>query len=302
MFYQSIKKIALMMALTMPFYAQSSYAQINVFACEPEWASLARALGGDTVKVTSATSALQDPHHIQARPSLIAKISRADLLVCTGADLEVGWLPLLLRKSGNARIQPGQAGYFMAADYISLLEKPTVLDRSLGDIHAAGNPHFHLDPSRIAQIASALTDTLVKVDSANKLHYQNKLAVFNEQWQQAIKLWKQRSQPLRGKRVVVSHSSWVYLESWLGLRQVATLEPKPGIPASSTHLSGVLEKLQQQPADMLLHASYQSNKSAVWLSNKSSLPIVTLALSPSEDESLIIWFENIVNQLLSAKR
>lgn len=299
MFYQWIKKIALIMVLSLPLYAHPIYAQINVFACEPEWAALARALGGDAVKVTSATTAMQDPHHIQARPSLIAKMRRADLLVCTGADLEVAWLPLLLRKSGNARVQPGQTGHFMAADYISLLEKPTVLDRSLGDIHVAGNPHFHLDPSRIAQIASALTDTLVKVDSANKLHYQYKLAVFNEQWQQAIKQWKQRSQSLRGKRIVVSHNSWVYLESWLGLRQVATLEPKPGIPASSTHLSSVLGKLQQHPADMLLHASYQSDKSVVWLSKKNALPIVTLALSPSEDESLIIWFEKIINQLMS---
>lgn len=299
MFYQWIKKIALIMVLSLPLYAHPIYAQINVFACEPEWAALARALGGDAVKVTSATTAMQDPHHIQARPSLIAKMRRADLLVCTGADLEVAWLPLLLRKSGNARVQPGQTGHFMAADYISLLEKPTVLDRSLGDIHVAGNPHFHLDPSRIAQIASALTDTLVKVDSANKLHYQYKLAVFNEQWQQAIKQWKQRSQSLRGKRIVVSHNSWVYLESWLGLRQVATLEPKPGIPASSTHLSSVLGKLRQHPADMLLHASYQSDKSVVWLSKKNALPIVTLALSPSEDESLIIWFEKIINQLLS---
>ena len=302
MFYQSIKRITLMMVLTMPFYAQSSYAQINVLACEPEWASLARALGGDMVKVTSATSALQDPHHIQARPSLIAKVRRADLLICTGADLEVGWLPLLLRKSGNARVQPGEEGHFMAADYISLLEKPTVLDRSLGDIHAAGNPHFHLDPSRITQVAAALTHTLSKVDSANEVHYQNQLEAFNQQWQEAIKQWKQRSQSLRGKRVVVSHNSWVYLESWLGLTQAATLEPKPGIPASSTHLSRVLDKLQQDPADMLLHATYQSDKSAVWLSNKTSLPIVALALSPSEGESLIIWFDKIVNQLLSAKR
>jgi zinc/manganese transport system substrate-binding protein len=299
MFYQWVKKIVLIMALTMPFYVQPSYAQINVFACEPEWAALARALGGDAVKVTSATTAMQDPHHIQARPSLIAKMRRADLLVCTGADLEVAWLPLLLRKSGNARVQPGQTGYFMAADYISLLEKPTVLDRSLGDIHAAGNPHFHLDPSRIALIATALADRLAKVDSANELHYQTNLQTFNQHWQQSIENWKHRSQSLRGKRVVVSHNSWMYLESWLGLHQVATLEPKPGIPASSTHLSSVLGKIQQHPADMLLHASYQSDKSVVWLSKKTAIPIGALALSPSEGESLIIWFDKVIHQLLS---
>jgi len=299
MFYQSIKKMALMAALAMLFYAQSSFAQINVFACEPEWAALVSTLGGDAVKVTSATTALQNPHHIQARPSLIAKMRRADLLVCTGADLEVGWLPLLLRKSANANVQPGQEGHFMAADYVSLLEKPTKLDRSLGDIHAAGNPHFHLDPSRIAQVAAALTDTLTKVDSANRALYLSKLESFNEQWQQSMKQWKQRSEPLRGKRVVVSHNNWMYLESWLGLIQAATLEQKPGIPPTSAHLNRVLEKLQEQPADMLLHASYQSNKSAAWLSNKTSLPIVELALSPSEGESLTVWFDKIIQQLLS---
>ncbi len=299
MFYQSIKKMALMAALAMPFYAQSSYAQINVFACEPEWAALASSLGGDAVNVTSATTALQNPHHIQARPSLIAKMRRADLLVCTGADLEVGWLPLLLRKSANANVQPGQEGHFMAADHVSLLGKPAVLDRSLGDIHAAGNPHFHLDPSRIAQVAAALTDTLTKVDSANQAHYLSKLESFNEQWQQSMKQWKELGEPLRGKRVVVNHNNWIYLESWLGLIPAATLEPKPGIPATSAHLNRVLEKLQEQPADMLLHASYQSNKPATWLSNKTSLPIVELALSPSEGESLTVWFNKIISQLLS---
>ena len=301
MFYKSMKKMALMAALAMPFYAQSSYAQINVFACEPEWAALVSTLGGEAVKVTSATTALQNPHHIQARPSLIAKMRRADLLVCTGADLEVGWLPLLLRKSANANVQPGQEGHFMAADHVSLLGKPTVLDRSLGDIHAAGNPHFHLDPSRITQVAAALTDTLTKVDSANQAHYLSKLASFNEQWQQSIIQWKERSEALRGKRVVVNHNNWIYLESWLGLIPAATLEPKPGIPPTSAHLNRVLEKLQKQPADMLLHASYQSNKPAVWLSNKTSLPIVELALSPTEGESLTVWFDKIISQLLSIK-
>ena len=299
MFYKSIKKMALMAALAMPFYAQSSYAQINVFACEPEWAALVNTLGGDAVKVTSATTAMQNPHHIQARPSLIAKMRRADLLVCTGAELEVGWLPLLLRKSANANVQPGQEGHFMAADHVSLLGKPAVLDRSLGDIHAAGNPHFHLDPSRIAQVAVALTDTLTKVDSANQAHYLSKLESFNEQWQQSMKQWKQRSEPLRGKRVVVNHNNWIYLESWLGLIPAATLEPKPSIPATSAHLNRVLEKLQEQPADMLLHASYQSKKPATWLSNKTSLPIVELALSPSEGESLTVWFDKVIQQLLS---
>lgn len=299
MFYSRMKKSALLLVLMLPLYAHQAHAEINVLACEPEWAALTRALGGENVEVTSATTALQDPHHIQARPSLIAKMRRADLLVCTGADLEVGWLPLLLRKSGNGSVQPGQTGYFMAADYVALLEKPAVLDRSLGDIHAAGNPHFHLDPERLLKVSVALAETLAKVDPTNRADYQQNLATFTQQWQQAIQHWQKLGQPLRGKRVVVSHNSWVYLEPWLGLVKVAMLEPKPGIPASSTHLSKVLTSLNQNPADMVLYASYQSDKPARWLTEKTAIPAVALPLSPSQDETLFEWFGRLINQLLS---
>src|SRR3954471_5690754 len=126
------------------FSLQAS-AALNVFACEPEWASLAQELGGDKVSVFSATTALQDPHRLEARPSLIARVRTADLLVCTGAELEVGWLPLLLTQSGNPRVQPGSSGYLEASQHVAKLEIPQIVDRSLGDIHPSGNPHVHLD-------------------------------------------------------------------------------------------------------------------------------------------------------------
>ncbi len=300
MFNQRITKYSLGILLV-ALCSNTVNAQINVFACEPEWAALTRSLGGEMVKVYSATTAQQDPHHIQARPSLIAKVRRAELLVCTGAELEIGWLPLLLRKSGNANIQPGQAGHFMAADQISLLEKPTVLDRSLGDIHAAGNPHFHLDPYRILKIAEELAVTLATVDPANSALYQKNWLNFTREWNQAISQWEQRAQPLRGKRVVVSHNSWVYLEQWLGLKKVATLESKPGIPPSSSHLSKVLTKLKHNPADMILYADYQNDKSARWLSQKSGLPTVGLPFSVTAKEDLSQWFDRLLELLLSIK-
>lgn len=300
MFNQRITKYSLGILLA-ALCSNTVNAQINVFACEPEWAALTRSLGGEMVKVYSATTSQQDPHHIQARPSLIAKVRRAELLVCTGAELEIGWLPLLLRKSGNANIQPGQAGHFMAADQISLLEKPTVLDRSLGDIHAAGNPHFHLDPYRILKIAEELAVTLATVDPANSALYQKNWLNFTREWNQAISQWEQRAQPLRGKRVVVSHNSWVYLEQWLGLKKVATLESKPGIPPSSSHLSKVLTKLKHNPADMILYADYQNDKSARWLSQKSGLPTVGLPFSVTAKEDLSQWFDRLLELLLSIK-
>lgn len=276
------------------------HAQLNVFTCEPEWAALTQALGANAVNVYSATTAQQDAHHIQARPSLIAKVRRADLLVCTGAELEVGWLPLLLRKSGNRKVQPNNAGYFMAADHISLLERPVTLDRSLGDIHAAGNPHFHFDPKRILQIAKALTLRLSKIDPENTNIYMQNGKAFSQQWNKAILQWEHQFHALRGKKIVVSHNNWVYLEQWLGLKKVATLEPKPGISPSSIHLSKVLTELQQNPADMILYADYQNDKPARWLSKKTGLPIVTLPFSVSKEETLNQWFDRFLTQLLKA--
>ncbi len=296
MSYQWIIKIGLVVFL-LSFGSNAAYAKINVFACEPEWAALAQQLGGTAVKVFSATTNQQDPHHIQARPSLIAKVRRADLLVCTGADLEVGWLPLLLRKSGNGKILSGQIGHFMAAEQVTLLEKPTVLDRSLGDIHAAGNPHIHFDPRRIQKIAHALTERLIEIDPANSPLYQQNERDFTQQWQQAIKKWQQTAKDLRGKRIVVSHNSWVYLEQWLELNKVATLEPKPGIPPSSTHLSKVLAQLKQNPAAMILTATYQNNQSARWLEKKTAIPSIELAFGPAKNETLVQWFGQVVELL-----
>ena len=298
MYYQQTKKYGLMLGLC-ALLANTAYAQINVFACEPEWAALTRSLGGDAVRVFSATTAQQDPHHIQARPSLIAKVRRADLLICTGAELEVGWLPLLLRKSGNGKIQPHRLGHFMAAKHVALLDKPAVLDRRLGDIHASGNPHVHFDPYRILQIAKALAARLGEIDAANQTLYQHNLRKFSQTWQQALAQWEQRAQPLRGQSIVVNHNNWLYLEQWLELTRVATLESKPGIPPSSTHLSKVLTVLQHNPATMILTASYQNDQAARWLSKKTGIPVARLPYSVSRQENLVQWFDRLLQQLLA---
>src|SRR5918992_820502 len=165
-------------------------AALNIFACTPEWGALARELGGDRVAVYTATTALQDAHRIEARPSLIARARGADLVVCTGAELEVGWLPLVQQQSGNARIQAGQPGYFEAADFVALIEKPARLDRSLGDIHAAGNPHIHLDPRNVAEIAAGLGERMMQLDSKEAAHYRQNTKNFLDRWQQAIARWE----------------------------------------------------------------------------------------------------------------
>jgi zinc/manganese transport system substrate-binding protein len=299
--HDHIKKRLLLM-LFLSLWATNSFSAINVFACEPEWASLVKILGGDKVNVFSATTVLQDPHHIQARPSLIAKARRADLLVCTGAELEAGWLPLLLRKSGNGKILTGQPGYFMSADHVTLLEKPKLLDRSEGDVHADGNPHIHLDPHRMMLIAEALTHTLSRVDPENQTEYQNNWTNFKDLWSRAITKWEQQSQSLQGKKIVVNHNSWVYLEDWLKLERVATLEPKPGIAPSSGHLAQVLSGLKQNQANMILYATYQNDKAVRWLAQKTDIRVVALPFSVSADETLFQWYERLLSQLMDIKQ
>lgn len=233
-------------------------AALRVLTCEPEWAALTRELAGDLAEVDAATTALQDPHRIEARPSLLAKARRADLLVCTGAELEMGWLPLLQRQAGNGRIQPGQPGYFEAAAQVPLLERPVRLDRAQGDVHAAGNPHVQLDPRRVARIAAALSERLAQLDPANAARYAERNADFQKRWQAASERWAEQGARLKGVPVVVHHKSFSYLADWLGLVVVGDLEPKPGVEPSAAHLADLLASLKTHPARAVLRPAYMS--------------------------------------------
>jgi zinc/manganese transport system substrate-binding protein len=251
-------------------------AGLNVFACEPEWAALVTELGGDQVSVYSATTAHQDPHHIQARPSLIARVRRADLVICSGAELEIGWLPMLLRQASNPAVMPGRPGHFEAAGFIERLEVPTDLDRSMGDIHASGNPHVHLDPRRLLQIAAALGERLAEIDPAGASYYQQRHVDFTTRWQQAITRWELKAAPLKGKRMVVHHMDWVYLFAWLGIETAGELEPKPGLPTTATHLATLKSALAQNGASLIVHTAYQSDRASNRLSQMSGIPLVEL--------------------------
>jgi zinc/manganese transport system substrate-binding protein len=278
-------------------------AEIKVFACEPEWATLARDLGGDRVSVFTATTARQDPHHIEARPSLIARLRQADLLVCTGAELETGWLPMLLRQSGNAGVQPGRPGHFEAAQHVRMLEIPARLDRAEGDVHAAGNPHIQTDPRNIGIVATALARRLAEIDPAGANHYQARQRDFAQRWDAAIKRWEQQAAPLRGVRIVVQHKGFPYLENWLGLRQVATLEPRPGMEPTSGYLVEVLEKLKREPAKMILRAVYNDGRASAWLSERTGIPVVTLPYTVGGSDQaadLFGLFDDTVRRLLGA--
>lgn len=255
---------------------QPALAALNVFACEPEWGALARELNGDASLVYVATTALQDPHRIEARPSLIARARRADLLVCTGAELEQGWLPLVQSQSGNARIQTGQPGFFEAARQVQLIEVPQRPDRALGDVHAAGNPHIHLDPRNVARVASALAERMAALDPQGAAGYRERAKAFLDRWQQAVARWEQQGAPLKGLPVVVNHRDLSYLIRWLGLKEAGALEPKPGLPPTTGHLAELVARLKQSPAKAVLRSAYNDPRPGAWLAERAGIPAVTL--------------------------
>jgi zinc/manganese transport system substrate-binding protein len=256
--------------------APPAHAKLDVFACEPEWAALTRTLGGDDVSVYQATTALQDPHRIEARPSLIAHMRGAKLVICTGAELEIGWLPVLLQTAGNSRVQPGTDGFLAAADYVQRLEVPTVVDRSGGDIHPAGNPHIQLDPHNIAKVADVLATRLASLDAANASAYAARNADFQTHWRDAITRWEAEATPLKGMRLVPYHKGDVYLIHWLGMVEVMDIEPKPGIPPSAGYLTELVGRIKREGADAITRSTYVDPKAARWLSEHTGVPLVDL--------------------------
>jgi zinc/manganese transport system substrate-binding protein len=286
-------------------FALPAYATVNVLACEPEWSALATEIGGDKVKASSATTALQDPHRIEARPSLIARARNADLLVCTGLELEVGWLPILLQQSGNPKIAPGQPGHLEAGMLVPRLEIPTRLDRSEGDVHAAGNPHIQQDPRNIARVADALTQRLSQIDPANAPYYQARHKDFSARWNAAMQKWEQQATPLKGMAVVEHHKNMEYLLNWLGMRQVGTLEPKPGVEPSAAHLSELVSQLQRQPAKMVVRAAYQDARASQWLADRTHIPAVVVPFTVGGDDKakdLFGLFDDTLQRLLEGAK
>jgi zinc/manganese transport system substrate-binding protein len=299
----NFKSLSIMLAAALALPALPAHAALRVFACEPEWGALAQELGGGLVEVSVATNALQDPHQIQAKPSLIARARNADLVLCTGAELEIGWLPVLLQQSGNAKVQAGSPSNFAAADFVRKLDVPTQLDRSQGDVHAAGNPHIQTDPRNIAQVALALGARLQQVDPAHAADYAKRLADFSQRWQQAMNRWNALAAPLKGLSVASQHKGFPYLYDWLGLKEVAVLEPKPGIEPSASHLQSVLATLKATPARMVLYAAYQDARPSEWLSRNAAIPAVKIPFTVGGSDGandLFGLFDDTLARLLAA--
>jgi zinc/manganese transport system substrate-binding protein len=280
-------------------------AALNIFACTPEWGALTKELGGDKVSVYVATNALQDPHRVEARPSLIARARSADLVVCTGAQLEIGWLPLVITQAGNAKIQVGQPGYFEVAQFVSMLEMPASVDRSQGDIHPGGNPHLHLDPRNIARASAALSERMAQLDPTLADIYRARAKAFLERWQQAIARWEKEAAPLKGMPIVVYHKNMSYLIAWLNMREVGSLEPKPGLPPTASHLSELLAQLQRDPAQAIVLAAYNDPRGGDWLSEHAKIPVTILPFTVGGNDKakdLFGLFDDSIARLLAVKK
>jgi zinc/manganese transport system substrate-binding protein len=294
-----------LLSASLTAFALPSFAALNVLACEPEWGALAKEIGGDKVSVYEATNAFQDPHRVQAKPSLLARARNADLAVCTGAQLEIGWLPILQQQAGNAKIQPGQPGYFEAAQYVRMLDVPSSVDRSLGDVHPGGNPHIQTDPRNVGAVAPALAQRLAEIDPANAAVYQANYKAFVARWNAAIQKWSKDAAPLKGMPIVVHHKAFAYLENWLGLRELATLEPKPGVEPTAAHLSEVLAQLRRQPAKAIVRSVYNDPRGSEWLSDQAKIPVVVVPFTvggSDQAKDLFGLYEDTVQRLLAAAR
>jgi len=226
-------------------------------------------------------------------------------VVATGADLEIGWMPVLLQDSGNSRIQPGAPGYFEAAPLVPLLEVPSAVDRSLGDIHPLGNPHVTLDAHNIAIIAKALSARLALVDPANAAYYTARGEDFQKRWQQATLKWEAQTAPFRDLPVVVIHRDQAYLCHWLGIRELASIEPKPGVPPSAGYLGELVRKLTATPPKMILRNAYNDPRAAEWLAERIHVPVVLLPYTVGgtpEARDLFGLFDDTIKRLLAAIR
>ena len=299
-----MKRFAIPLLLVAAFAAAPAQAKLRVFACEPEWGSLLHELAGDKIDVDVATTALQDVHVVEAKPSLIAKVRAADLAVCTGASLEIGWLPQLIRQSGNTKLASGP-GSFQAALMVRRLEVPTAVDRANGDVHPDGNPHVQMDPRRILVIAKALDARLVQLDPANAATYQSRLADFTTRWVAAMQRWKTEAAPLRGRKVVVHHVSWVYLWDWLGINEIGALEPKPAVPPTAAHMASLIDITRSSHTLAIVRAAYQDPKPADWLSSRTGVPAVTLPFTVGGDaqsRDLFGLFDSTIGKLVAQSK
>ncbi len=278
-----------------------AYAKINVVVTTPDLASIAQAVGGKAVAITTLTRPTEDPHFVDARPSFIVKLNRADALIEGGALLEIGWLPPLMEGARNAKIEAGAPGRILANEGIEMLEVPSTLDRSKGDIHAAGNPHFVVDPANAIIIARHFADAFAKLDAHNAATYQANAKAFIDELSAKLVEWQKLLAPYKGTSLVAYHNTWVYFARRFGLVIDTFLEPKPGIPPTPAHLAEVITKMKAQKIRAIIVEPYQNRRTAETVAADTGATVLDFTQFPGgvkgTDGGYIPMMDYLVNTL-----
>jgi zinc/manganese transport system substrate-binding protein len=291
-------KYVLALLLIMNFaisYSKAEEKKINIFTCEPEWAILLQEIVKDKANIDSAIYGNQNPHFIQAKPSLIAKVKNSNMLVCTGAELEIGWLPMLIEKSAYKK------SVVYVSNYVKMLDIPSKdeIDRKNGDVHPFGNPHIHLHPENIKAIASALLEKLKEVDSLNYDFYKKNHDEFIKKWDEKILKLKDKYKVLNGVNIVFHHKDFDYLIAWLKINKVAYLEEKAGVSPSAVYLRSIVDKIKNEKTKLIIRAPYSDKDASLFISNKTGIKNIVVPYSMDYDGKNTIFdlYDNILNAI-----
>jgi len=276
-------------------FASPASAQLKVVATTPDLASVAREIGGDKVNVVALAKPTEDPHFVDAKPSFIVTLNRADALVEGGAELELGWLPPLLENARNGKIQGGAPGRIVASEGIRLLEIPTSFDRSKGDIHSLGNPHFMIDPANAKVVARNIANHLAQIDPKSAATYNGNLTRFNARIDAKLADWQKQLAPYRGSKIVTYHRDFVYLADRFVLTIVDELEPKPGIAPSPAHLAQVIGKMRANNVKVILVQPFQNRKTAETVARQTGAAVLDTPQQPGGANNTASYFDMMDN-------
>ena len=296
-------KAATLASIAIAAAGSTASAQLRVVATTPDLASVAREIGGNRVNVVALAKPTEDPHYVDAKPSHIVTLNRADALIEGGAELELGWLPPLLENSRNRKIAAGAPGRIVASDGIKMLEVPTSFDRSKGDVHSLGNPHFLIDPVDVKIIATNIADHFARIDPKSAGTYRSNLARFNTKLDAKLADWQRQLAPYRGAKIVTYHNDFLYLANRFGLDVVGTLEPKPGIAPSPAHLAQIIRRMKSTNAKVILVQPYQSRRTAETVARQTGASVLDVSQQPGARDSTATYFgmmDNLVNTLARA--
>jgi zinc/manganese transport system substrate-binding protein len=279
-------------------------AKLNVVATTADLAAIAKEIGGETITLTTLAKPTEDPHFVDAKPSFITKLNRADVVIEGGAELEIGWLPALLDQSRNEKIVAGAPGHVNCARGVPLLDVPATLDRSRGDIHAAGNPHFVISPSNGRIIAQTIATALAENDPANAETYRANLKTFLAALDARLAEWQQKLAPFKGRSVVAYHDSWPYFAKEFGLKIDLFLEPKPGIPPTPSHLADVITKMKAGQVNVIIVDAYLNHRTAETVARETGATVVPVTQFPGglkgTEGGYIQLIDSLVNSLAAA--